>query len=175
MYRLTLQLVDVASTAVSEPVILGQVLVAGRPHFFEPPAEMGQRSGARFGELATLLGFDLLPPDDAGALTVILYWRAEGPSAQPLSVSAQLLDAGGVLRAQRDQQPGDGAFPTTGWGAGEVLADTYRIPLPAGGGTAAYTLIVKIYDPASGQTLPVTLPDGAAAGEFLRLGEVMGR
>ncbi len=176
-YQLTLRLTDAAGGEASPPVMLGQVTVAGRPHVFEPPAQMMQRSGARFGELATLLGYDLVAPAARGeAVTVTLYWRAEGASAAPYAGTVQLLDAAGVLRAQRDQQPGDGAFPTTSWVAGEVLTDTYRVALPADNkGTSNYTVIVKLYDPETGRVLPVTLPDGTPAGDFLRLGEVPGQ
>lgn len=175
-YQLTLRLVDATSSsadaATSPQVVLGQVVVTGRPHVFEPPAQMAQRSGAHFGELATLLGYDLVAPTTRpGMLDMILYWRADAASVTPYAVSVQLLDAGGALRTQRDQQPGDGAFPTTGWVAGEVLTDVYRVVLPADLPAGSYTVIVKLYDPQTGP-LPVTGADAAPVGEFLRLGTV---
>lgn len=175
VYRLSLQCVGPAA-ASSSVVELGQVVVAGRPHVFEPPAQMDGRSGARFGDLAVLLGYRLEKPDtrntgSTSALTLTLFWQAAGASPLPYTVSAQLLDANGVLRAQHDQQPGGGAFPTTGWVTGEVLADTYRIELPANLAAANYAVVVKVYDPITGATLPVTLgPEGgASAGDILRL------
>ena len=121
-----------------------------------------------------LLGYRLEKPDarnTGSALTLTLFWQAEAASALPYTVSAQLLDADGVLRAQRDQQPGAGAFPTTGWVAGEVLADVYRIELPADLAAANYALVVKVYDPATLDTLPVIPGPGAGAstGDILRL------
>ncbi len=175
-YQLMLQLVDAVNEDASPVVLLGQVTVAGRPHVFEAPAQMMQRSGARFGELATLLGYDLVAPVTRGdPVSVTLYWRAEAASTVPYKVSVQLLDQSGILRSQRDQEPGDGGFPTTGWVAGEVLTDKYQIGLPAGGEPATYTVIVKMYDAMTGQTAAVTLADGAPAGDFLRLGEVSAR
>ncbi len=175
VYRLSLQAVG-PHASVSPPIELGQIVVAGRAHVFDPPAQMDGRSGARLGDLAVLLGYRLEKPDtrntgSASALTLTLFWQAEGPSALPYTVSAQLLDADGVLRAQRDQQPGAGAFPTTGWVRGEVLADTYRIELPADLAAANYALVVKVYDPATGDTLPVIPGPGAGAstGDILRL------
>ncbi len=175
IYRLSLQWVG-SDASVSPPVVLGQIVVSGRPHVFEPPAQMDGRSGARIGDLAVLLGYRLEKPDprntgSTSALTLTLFWQAEGASTLPYTVSAQLLDANGVLRAQRDQQPGAGAFPTTGWVTGEVLADVYRIELPADLAAANYALVVKVYDPATGDTLPVILgPEaGASAGDILRL------
>ncbi len=171
-YLLMLRLVDTAEAATSPQVVLGQVVVTGRSHVFEPPARMAQRSGARFGELATLLGYDLVAPATRpGVLDMILYWRADAASMAPYAVSVQLLDAGGVLRAQRDQQPGDGAFPTTGWVAGEVLTDAYRVVLPADLPAGSYTVVVKLYDPETGP-LSVTGADAVPVGELLRLATV---
>ncbi len=175
-YQLMLRLVDATSSsagaATSPQVVLGQVAVVGRPHVFEPPAQMAQRSGARFGELATLLGYDLVAPTTRpGVLDVTLYWRAEAADGISYVVSVQVLDAGGILRAQRDQQPGNGAFPTTGWIAGEVLTDVYHVALPADLPAGSYSVVVKLYDPATGP-LPVTTMDAAPAGDFLRLGSI---
>lgn len=172
-YRLLLQLVG-PDAATSPPAVLGEIVVAGRPHVFEPPAEMEARSGARFGAFARLLGYRLEKPGSqdaaqASALTLTLFWQAEGAGALPYAVSAQLWDEGGALRAQLDQQPGAGAFPSTGWVAGEVLTDVYRIELPAGLAAGSYAVIVKMYDPTTGDTLPVTLADGVSAGDILRL------
>lgn len=168
-YRLDLRLSDGAET--SPPVALGFIPVAGRPRVFEPPATMGQRVSARFGDLATLLGYDLIPPRTrADPLRLTLYWRAEATAAVPYAVSVQLLDGNGVLRAQRDQQPGDGTLATTGWIPGEVLTDVYHLNLPTDLPAGAYTLIVKMYDPATGRTLAV----GAAEGvDYLPLSTVV--
>jgi len=79
------------------------------------------------------------------------------------------LDADGVLRAQRDQPPGNGAFPTTGWLAGEVLTDTYRIASPVDLQPGRYALMLSMYDPVTGARLPVTAVDGNPVGDALRL------
>ncbi len=180
-YRLTLQLVDRDGLA-SPPVELGQVAVAGRPHTFEQPATMDVRSGATFGDFARLLGYDARPAPSVAAdgsaglamtpgspLTVTLYWQGEGASTLPYAVSLQLLDANGVLRAQHDQQPAAGAAPTTGWVPGEVLADNYRLELPAGLAPGHYTLVIRMYDPATLAVLPATSADGKPADDSLVL------
>ncbi len=170
-YQLTLRLADAASLAVSPPVTLGQVTLAGRPHVFEPPAGMARRSGARFGNLATLLGYDLAAPSvRMDTLQVTLYWRAESASAAPYAGTVQLLDENGILRAQRDQQPGDA--PTIAWITGEILTDTYRIALPADLPTGDYAVIVKLYEAATGAPLPVATSDSTPAGDFLRLATI---
>ena len=182
-YRLMLQMIGPGGET-SPTFELGGFKVAGRPHAFAPPAQMAVASGGRMGDFARLLGFDTDPApsvaaDGSGTITVLpaatstltstLFWQAEDASTTPYTVFAQLLDSGGALVAQRDQVPGDGAFPTTSWVAGEVLTDTYRITLPAGLAPGQYTLIVGMYDPKTGTRLPVMAADGTAAGDALRL------
>ena len=105
-------------------------------------------------------------------LALTLFWRAEGASAVPYAVSVQLLDESGSLRAQHDGQPGAGAFPTTGWVQGEVLADTHQLELPADLTPGSYRLIVRMYDPATFAVLPATGADGSPAGDALTLATV---
>jgi mannosyltransferase len=169
-YRLALRLADDGEQ--SAPVDLGEVRVAGRSHSFEPPASMGQASGATFGDFARLLGYDVRSEQGADgkpALEVTLYWQAEKASDIPYTASVQLLDSEGRLASQRDQQPGGGAFPTTGWVAREVLTDTYRLDVPDALAGQPPNVIVKLYDPATGRVLPVTAADGSALGDFLPL------
>jgi len=171
--------------AASPPADLGQVTVAGRPHVFAPPGEMAVASGARIGDFARLLGFDADPAPtiaangsatiasaSASTLALTLHWQAEGASDVPYAVSVQLLDENGVLRAQHDQQPGGGAFATTGWVQDEVLADAYRLELPADLAPGRYRLIVRMYDPATLAVLPATGAAGNPAGDALALATV---
>jgi hypothetical protein len=185
-YRLALQMLG-SDGGVTPPVDLGTVTVAGRPHVFEQPAQMAVPVGGRFGDFARLLGFDATPapalsPDGAATieapstsaltLTLALSWQADGASSVPYAVSVQLLDGNGVLRAQHDQQPGGGAFPTTSWVRGEILTDTYQLALPADLTPGSYRLIARMYDPATLAVLPVTGADGSPAGDSLPLAAV---
>ncbi len=171
--------------AASPPVDLGQVTVAGRPHVFAAPAEIAVMSNGRIGDFARLLGFDAIPIPAAAAggsatitvpsastLALTLFWQAEGASSVPYAVSVQLLDDNGVLRAQHDQQPGGGAFPTTSWVHGEVLADAYQLELPADLTPGRYKLIVRMYDPATLAALPAENADGNPTGDALTLATV---
>ena len=183
-YRLTLQMIGPGGET-SPPVELGTIKVAGRPHVFAPPAQMAVASDGRIGDSARLLGFDATPTPSvspegaatittpaASTLTLTLFWQAEGASAVPYAVSVQLLDESGMLRVQHDQQPGDGAFPTTSWVQGEVLSDTYQLELPADLRPGSYRLIVRMYDPTTLAVLPATGADGGLAGDSLTLATV---
>ncbi len=174
-YRLVARPLSGVAAVPPPEVELGQVQVVGRSHDFTVPAALDNVSDAVFGApsapLGRLLGFDR--PVLAGrSLALGLYWQALAAGPTPYAVSVQVLNGDGVLVAQRDQQPGAGAFPANTWVAGEVLADRYEVEIPDGLPAGRYTVIVKMYDPATGKIVPVT-PDGASgAQEFLPLAHV---
>jgi hypothetical protein len=70
-----------------------------------------------------------------------------------------LTNSAGELVAQQDQPPLKGAYPTSLWDPGEIIADELALPLPAELPPGRYELLVGLYDPLSGQRLPV--PDSA--------------
>jgi len=70
-------------------------------------------------------------------------------------VFIHLLDATGQIVAQHDGQPRNGAYPTSVWDAGEVVADEHVLDLPADLPTGAYRLRVGWYLPGTGDRLPV--------------------
>jgi hypothetical protein len=92
-------------------------------------------------------------------LSITLYWRALSEMDVSYTTFVHLLDESGQVLSQVDHVPGDGAFPTTGWLPREVIADEFLVPLPDGETTAATQFELGIYDPATGQRLPVV--DGA--------------
>lgn len=79
-----------------------------------------------------------------------LWWRAPAGLEEPLKISSRLLDAGGQQVAAVDAEPVAGAYPTTIWRPGEVVADAYEIPLPAGLPPGDYHPLVVVYDPETG-------------------------
>ncbi len=145
--------------------------IAGRAQRFEPPAVIERTSGATFGALGRLLGYD--GPVITGDT---LAFNPLPAGARPQRCAAQRFSS--VARCR--QGPGCTARPAAGrrhipqpagW-PGEVLADAYRFDLPPDSPSGTYTVIVKLYDATSFAPLPVTLPDGSEAGEYLRIAEV---
>jgi hypothetical protein len=109
---------------------------------------MAQSSDAQFGDLAALRGYDVAVNE--GHLGVTLYWQSLGETSTSYTVFLHVLDADGQLVAQQDARPGGGSRPTTGWIAGEYLADPYDIVLPEGVDAKGLRLAVGMYDLASG-------------------------
>ncbi len=170
-YAVHLTLEAVGGRVLGEAT-LGTLRVAGRPRRFDVPP-MQHPVGVRLGDVAELLGYDVAEPAaPGGTLELTLYWRAIGPSAQPLTVFIHLLDGESRVRGQVDRVPGDGAYPTTGWLAGEVLADAYQVPVAADLPPGRYGVEVGLYDPATGVRLPVTDAAGNPLGDRVLLGPV---
>ncbi|MBU1878068.1 MAG: hypothetical protein KJ734_03870, partial [Chloroflexi bacterium] len=129
--------------------------IQGRPHSFDVPA-IEQPFRATFGDRAggtiELLGYEVTSSQSTIHLT--LFWRCLAPVSTSYTVFTHLLDPTGQQRGQRDSIPCAGQCPTTSWFTGEVLTDTYDIPVDPGAPPGAYTIAVGWYDAGTGQRLP---------------------
>jgi len=145
------ELVVSDSSGALDPVVdLGTVIVAAPERTFDVPADIQLRSGARAGDLVRLLGLTFEPavPPPGEYFLVTLYWQPLRETDRSYSVFVHVLDAGGQIAAQYDRIPADGARPTTGWVAGEVIADQY--------------VFEKV--PEEGASLAIGLFDAGSAG-----------
>jgi uncharacterized membrane protein len=112
---------------------------------------------ADFDGRIRLLGYDLTPDSQSPIPNLTLYWQAQTHLDTSYTVFAQLLDPAGRVRAQVDTVPQGGGYPTIWWLLGEVVADTLTLELPPDAPRdLTYRLIVGLYDPATGDRLPVS-------------------
>lgn len=88
-----------------------------------------------------------------GDLRVKLIWRAERPTGQNYKVFVHLLDATGQAVAQRDGEPVAWQRPTSTWQPGEEIVDRYGLALPSELPSGSYTLMIGLYEPATGARL----------------------
>jgi 4-amino-4-deoxy-L-arabinose transferase-like glycosyltransferase len=140
-----------------------------------PPADQAtEMSGVRFGGYIELTGTDLpgeeFKPGDVLPLT--LFWEARQPVAGNLKVFAHLLDRDGRLVAQQDSEPVGGLRPTSTWGVEEPIVDRHGILLPGDLLAGDYQVAVGLYDPVSGDRLPVTSGGGESDGDALLIGSI---
>ncbi|MBI3913696.1 MAG: DUF2142 domain-containing protein, partial [Chloroflexi bacterium] len=105
-----------------------------------------------FGDQITLAGYAI--QNDAANVRVKLFWRARAMIAEDYTVFAHLVDARGNLIAQADSPPQRGAYPTSFWDAGEIVADEMVIALPRDIAPAEYAVRVGLYRPSDGARLP---------------------
>jgi hypothetical protein len=107
-----------------------------------------------FGDGLELIGVKRLRPE-GGTVDLLLVWQAAARPVHDWAISVRLM-AGGREVAQFDRQhPVLGAYPTSRWSAGEVVADAYRLAPPAA---------------APGDGLTVIVYRQQADGSFLNLG-----
>lgn len=127
----------------------------------------------------TLLGYDLR--DETGhpvsnpqslitSLHLTLYWRCESPPPVDYTTFVHMRNAAGDIIAQKDQPPLGGAYPTSLWERGEIIADEITIPSPAAPVTGTYQIVVGMYDFQTGQRLVVP---GNPANEVVLTGVEM--
>lgn len=144
------------TTVLREDLPLLSVQVEPRQYLFQVPPIQHPMS-AQLGEGIAFLGYDLATPSvKAGEVVeVTLYWKALVDIGEDYKGFVHLLDATGILRAQRDTVPQDGARPTSGWIAGEVIVDRYALPIGVDVAPGVYTLEVGLYNETTGVRLPV--------------------
>jgi hypothetical protein len=156
---------------------LTELQVQERAHTFTPPA-IRHPVTATLGSQVELLGYDLPCADrpctlrPGQELPLTLIWRAQGPTDRRYKVFTHLVGPQGKLWGQRDDEPALGTAPTTTWVAGEVISDTYRIPLDPQAPAGTYRLLVGMYHEASGQRLPAVLNGSRMPNDALPLAEV---
>ncbi|MEZ4659888.1 MAG: hypothetical protein R2911_20225 [Caldilineaceae bacterium] len=117
----------------------------------------------------TLLGYDLdksayLPGEK---LYLGLYWQAPESALKPYTVFVHIVDSQGRLATNWDTPPCSTTCPTDTWLPHENLRDPYQILLPADWDPGVYTLMIGMYDSATG--VAVALPANAPQSEGQRL------
>jgi len=171
-YALSIQITDPHQRLIAE-LPLGTLRVQGWPRQFDVPP-MGNTLDANFADQIELLGYDVQNEPSTGnqaSVVVTLYWRALSEMDVSYTTFVHLLGQAGQVVSQVDHRPGDGAFPTTGWLPGEIIIDTFVVPLPKDGSYATMQPEVGIYDPATGERLLVV--DPPQAGDHMLLPEII--
>jgi 4-amino-4-deoxy-L-arabinose transferase-like glycosyltransferase len=135
-----------------------------------PPAVSPVHSRpANYSHQVTLLGYETGSGQGGESLPITLYWRVEQPAAAAWVPFVHLHDGWGY----RWQQVEANAYPAEQWQPGEVIIQRIDMPLPSGLPPAAYELRVGLFDPASGQQLPVLDEAGRYAGNALSIDNVV--
>jgi hypothetical protein len=157
---------------------------------------VSRESGALFGEGLLLERYDLgsaanrpatgeqgdLVAAPGEELPLTLYWQATRPLTGTLHVFVHVVGEDGQRYAPADGPPVaglEGALPVDHWPVGETLPDRRTLPLPASLAPGLYRLEVGLYDPSTGDRLPITAAeghavDGALSLDYVRVSEPAG-
>ena len=177
MYDMTngerLPIADVQGHSLGTSLLLTHLRV-GEPQF-ETPA-ISHPQDATLGGKIRFLGYDL-PSAEARAgepIRLILYWQCLEEMETSYTVFVHLLGEEGQIRGQRDTLPHDGRLPTDLWVSGEVVVDSYEVPVASEAEPGQYTLAIGMYDVGTGIRLPAVDAKGAGLpGDRVLLGGVL--
>jgi hypothetical protein len=131
----------------------------------------GTRQDADFGGQVRLVetAVSTTATRPGGTVRVMLRWRRAAAPTADYTLFLHVIDPSGTTRAQVDVPPG--ARPTTVWAANEQAEAEYALTVADDAPPGRYQIVVGLYDPVTGQRLPVTRA-GAAAGDALALAEL---
>ncbi len=124
-----------------------------------------------------LLGYDLAKEELGAGDTVdlTLYWQAQQSIGRRYKVFTHVLgevynpERGNFLWGQQDNEPVGGTRATSSWLVGEIIVDNYRIALDPWIPSGRYAIEIGLYQPATGERLPVLDGDGNAVADHVIL------
>jgi hypothetical protein len=154
----------------TEMAKLGQVRIGEHDLVMTPP-EPRVTTDASMQRMGKLVGYDLaegrVAPGEALELT--LYWQPVETAGDRLTVFVHLLDEQGVIIGQSDGEPAGGSRPTSSWLPGEYIADQHSVRVRDDALLGSATLVVGLYDAATGQRIAWVDESGQVTGDSLRL------
>ena len=128
---------------------LGRTLVAVNA---TPTWHLGQSGATALGELRPWMhdfGGELqlaagrIDTNRATGETVVtLIWQAAAQPSEDWAVSVRLTQGGQEIAQLDREHPVNGAYPTSRWSPGEMVADAYPFALPAGAAPDGLTVVV---------------------------------
>jgi hypothetical protein len=105
-------------------------------------------------------------------LHLTLYWRATESIGERYVVFNHVIDEAGNKIGQSDGEPQLGAHPTTSWRAGEVVVDSYTLPLEQEAQPGTYRLMTGLYTRLGNTRLEAFSEDGKQLGDYPQLAEI---
>jgi hypothetical protein len=94
---------------------------------------------------------------------VVLDWRALDRPTRDYTAFVHLIDEEQAIVARYDQPPGGSGNPTHLWAPNEVVRASFPLQLPAGVELDDLMLRIGLYDPLTGERLPImNVTDGQA-------------
>lgn len=100
------------------------------------------------------------------SIPVTLYWQALAPMDEDFSIYIHVFGWHGQPLGQRDSYPGGGSYPTSMWSVGDVVRDTFLVPIrPDAEGPVAAKVEVGLYRLGTMQNLPVVDARGRTVGQ----------
>ncbi|MDM8528725.1 hypothetical protein QUF58_11035 [Anaerolineales bacterium HSG24] len=153
-------------TALSEHLYPAHVRVLDPAHAHPPPYPLT----AQIGEAMTLNGYNIT--QQGSKVSLALYWSNNELVKQDYTVFTQLLGPDYQVWAQWDNPPQGGRYPTSQWQTVDQLVDRYTLQRAEGAPAGEYHVLVGMYDPSTGERIPVTINGQAQTDHAVWLGPI---
>lgn len=127
------------------------------PHEPPPAPAVWQ---AMLGDHIALVSAEVIPAQSQPGQVVRINVRWHVPRGRPQQDYTTLIHLGQPDRpplATGDSPPLRGDYPTRAWGNGVTIDDDYRLTVPANLVPGRYPIWIGMYDPITGERLPVTV------------------
>jgi hypothetical protein len=146
-------IVDQAEQAVGDMATLGGLFIGEIPSNQPEPS---LSIDAVFWDSIQLT--DLRIEEDAanGQVQVVVGWRALDRPSQDYTAFVHLIDPAQAIVVQHDQPPGGVDNPTHLWAPNETVHASFPLQTPSGARLDDLTLRIGLYDPITGERLPIT-------------------
>jgi len=157
----------------------GYALDMGKIHVMESEREFDVPTiqhphQANLGGQVEFLGYDLEKArfSSGDIVPLTLYWRALEQMDTSYTVFTHLIDEDNRIWGQQDNPPQEGGHPTTRWVKGEVVTDSYRIPIKADVPPGEYAIEIGLYNAKTGVRLPILDEKGESVDDRVLLRKV---
>ena len=135
----------------------------------QPPTP-AKKVTADFGDLTTLIGYDLVLPETdlhpGERFDLTLHFRANTTTPVDYTRFVQVYDPALGMAAQYDSLPQNGGNPTWSWLEDEIVVDHVQLQIADDAQPGVYPIYVGFYDRAeNGARLPVTDGNGTLIPE----------
>ena len=132
-------------------------LLSGDQKYYHPDVD----DGSVFTSGIRLLGYSITEYE-ASEISFTLYWYAESTITNDLTVFVHMIDSSGDIVAQADGPPSHGYWPTSEWEPGIAVSDHHNLVHDIDTSREAHTIVIGLYDPASGLRVPAYNSSGVA-------------
>jgi hypothetical protein len=151
--------------------------VATRARNYRPPPDIPVPLNASLGGQVELLGYnlDLSPRWPGQTVDIDIFWRSLNTMDRRYVASFHLLDNTMAMWGQIDHVLGANfEYPNVLWAPGEVISQTFALPVGRSAPPGLYTIEFGMYDNSAGdfEFLPITLAPGEEPVKQLHLGPV---
>ena len=155
-----------------EGVNVGAVKIAPTTWPPAPPITLAQ-----VGDSIELAAVSLQPTvaRPGGTVQIDITLRVTAAPESDYTTLVHLAEAGQPPLATGDSPPLNGNYPTRVWAAGEVIEDSYTLPLPVNLSAGHYPVWIGMYDSATVTPLPLLIdgipqPDGRYLVGWVEIG-----